>query len=247
VTTSSWYSSQRSDRGLRSRGAFESHLGHLAGDPSERLHDTTRGDVLLSPPPRWEYAESQWRARSSVVRCGVDTMLSVWGVEGEGDGLVERQRPAFLPSLGEGGFVELSSDGEERPLVHLPDPRGHTTNLFAEKLRPGEEPGGHVCSSNGGEKLVEIAEALCDPATSAVVAVDAHLLVQHLEGGADAALIEGKSRQLTELERRHALVGLCAGPIEDVLVQCTAAFAVTELAVRPREGIRCQQDGVVVV
>jgi hypothetical protein len=42
---------------------------------------------------------------------------SIEGVERERDGLVGGQRPALLPGLGEGSFVELRADRRKRLFV----------------------------------------------------------------------------------------------------------------------------------
>ena len=62
---------------------------------------------------------------------GAAAARSVEGVEGERDGLVDRQRPALLRRLGKGSFVELRADGGERLFVPPHDPGNAGADLLA--------------------------------------------------------------------------------------------------------------------
>ena len=75
-----------------------------------KVEATLYGDRKVYSVSAFNRGVAEWLAR----------IPALW-VEGERDGLVEGQRPALLPCLGEGSVVELRADGGERLFVQLRD------------------------------------------------------------------------------------------------------------------------------
>src|SRR5712664_1624908 len=172
---------------------------------------------------------------------------STEGVEGERDGLVDRQRPALLPRLCQGTFVELGADRAERLLVSGGGPCGEgAAELLSQRLRAGKEPGGRFRSSLGSEGVSKTEEVPRDLHAIAEVAVDPQALFQHREGVIDLALVDGDRRQSTQRSRLDALVACRTYPAEVLLVERAAAFAVAEHGAHPGEVVSREQRVVLV-
>src|SRR5213592_4733306 len=146
----------------------------------------------------WAISADLWRPSSARL---------AQGVEGKRDGLVGGQRPALLPRLGKGGFVEPSPDPARRLFLPCGDPcgPGHT-ELLAHRLREGEKPRGDFHPLREGEGSREPDEVHGDLGWITEFAVKLIRILQHQDSVLGPSLVGGETRERGQSPRFHLLV-----------------------------------------